>query len=554
MTLCPARAQRLRQGHGSGGALAALPALALTPLPHPPPPGPRSQSARTSPLRRASPDEPRGACPARDGRAGLAPRTLSPELSQRARAPGTLAPARAQEPPHAAPHAGCRAGGPGAGRESDAEAGRESDAEAGRASDAEAGVPPPAGGSAPGRGAAGAAPAALASLEELLGALEGAGPDTPPSVSRTSSSVGAAVPCALTAPADAAGLNGWARFGDALCYDLPAARDAAPQLGHPLEVRRPQEPGGAQLQGDLGPAQQPGPCSEPVALSPAVDPMAGICVGALPVEPAAAQPQGFGSQSLRPAQRAAPGWLPSMGSDPLHAAQLRTPAWVPDNAPFRSQGATGGGAAELQLPSSASLGRERQLFPLDLVAGENGHLAGKQSAPSSRRGSSSGAHTQDAAAGVCFANPPVEVFSRAGARVVAPGNSAWSEAAAALQRKSAPDPGGPPQLLGGHLGSGAAPSEALWADWAAAGQDSAAASLDLGLGCRVPARRASRRGSSAAGDGPQLPVVLAAGGVERGAGAGAASNSEQNPQGFAVPASAPAASLGGRQQVSLLDM
>ena len=205
-----------------------------------------------------------------------------------------------------------------------------------------------------------------------------------------------------------------------------------------------------------------------------MDPLAGICVGALPVEPAAAQPQGLGSQGLLPAQRAGPGWLPSMDSDPLHAAQLRGLARAPDNLPLQSQGDAGGGAVALQLPSSASLGRERQLYPLDLDAGENGHV-GKQSAPSSRRGSSSGARTPDAASGVYVANPAVEVFSRAGASVGAPGDSAWVGAAAALQRKSAPDPGGPPQLLGGHLGSGAVPSEALWAGWAAAGQDSAAA-------------------------------------------------------------------------------
>ena len=466
----------------------------------------------------------------------------APELSQRASAP-----ARAQEPVHAAARAGRLAGGSRAEQESDAEAGEPPPAPLIDLRPSEAG---PAGSSPPGRGAACAAPPALASLEELLGALEGAGPDTPPSASRTAPSLGAAAPCAPTGPADAAGMNGWARFGDALCYDPPAARDAAPQLGHPLEAPRPQHADGAQLQRDQG---QAGPCSDPVAPRPTVDPLAGICVGALPVEPAAAQPQALGSQGLRPARHTGPGWLPSMGSDPLHAAQLRGLARAPDNLPLQSQGDAGGGAVALQLPSSASLGRERQLYPLDLDAGENGHV-GKQSAPSSRRSSSSGTHAPEAASGVCLANPPVEVFSRAGASVVAPGDSAWSEAAAALQRKSAPDSGEPPQLLGGHLGSGAAPSEALWADWAAAGQNTAASSLDLGLGCRVPARRASRRGSSAAGNGPQLPVVHAAGGIDRGASAGAASGPEQNPQGSAVSASVPAASIGGRQQVSLLDM
>ena len=218
--LWPARAQRLRQGHGSGGALAALPALALTPLPHPPPPAPRSQSARTSPLRRQSPDEPRGAFRAREGRSELPPRALPPELSQRASALGTLAPARAQEPLHAASRAGRLAGGPGAELESGAEVREPPPAPLIDLRPSEAG---PAGSSAPGRGAADSnpdpAPSALASLEELLGALEGGGPDTPPSETCTSPSLNAAAPCAPMGPAEASGLNGWARFGDALCSD-----------------------------------------------------------------------------------------------------------------------------------------------------------------------------------------------------------------------------------------------------------------------------------------------------------------------------------------------
>ncbi|KAK9818990.1 hypothetical protein WJX81_007496 [Elliptochloris bilobata] len=43
-----AAVKRLRRGHGSGGALAALPALAMTALPHPLPPMPRSQDAGTA--------------------------------------------------------------------------------------------------------------------------------------------------------------------------------------------------------------------------------------------------------------------------------------------------------------------------------------------------------------------------------------------------------------------------------------------------------------------------------------------------------------------------
>ena len=226
--ICVTSLQRLRRGHSSGGALAALPALAMTPLQPSASSTPVAQSALTVRCQRVTsegvPDADSGTADA-IGRLGQAGRL-----------------SRAYDVPAADPETGHSRG-----VSTTSSLLQPSNPSAGPCSEAHAAHPPPLqppfidlGPTEPSplqcngevrkpdvriglglrHGVAAVAPLTLTALEELL---DGFGDSLTPAGSAPAS------PSAPPPPAQAPSINGWASFGDALalCYNPPAESDSA---------------------------------------------------------------------------------------------------------------------------------------------------------------------------------------------------------------------------------------------------------------------------------------------------------------------------------------
>ena len=298
-------------------------------------------------------------------------------------------------------------------------------------------------------------------------------------------------------------------------------------------------------------AARPGGAVRACAPQPAdADPLAALCADVLMAE--------FAPRS--PAQHASPSWAPGLGYTGGDAPCVRQPAgqaskWTPGGIadwPAREplDGATlacdTGGGALRSLPRQVLLGsREKMLFPVELRSPGGGSgvgfpgRAGDQPARSAPRGTG-GVASRATGQSPTAPNlkPAIELFSReAAAALTATGSgdahgAAWGEAAAALGRPAGHNPYCDPTQHPPLAAPGAhTPDEALWADWAATGQD-----LER-RGFGAPgSRRESARGVRAAGEGLELPV--AAGIV---------------PAATAAPGRLRAAGQ-AKQQVSLLDM
>lgn len=592
--------QRLRRGHSSGGALAALPALAMTPLQPSSSSTPALQSALASPCRRVTSE---GAGEADSGTADASARANG-RLAQTGRS-GAVSDDVAPDPD------------PGPIKEGFSSLPRPSNPGAGPCSEAHAALPLPLqppfidlGPAEPsslqyngevgkpdigmclGSGVAAAAPVTLTALEQLL---DGFG-DT-----FTLAGSAPASPAAPPLPAQAPGINGWASFGEALslCYEPPAQSDSASPTAsadRPLGLgNNALATGGAlpdalvtslspvpvRFQGTLGASNggapgalaagqliaaspfegaleavhsgtsRPGEAVRACAPQPAdADPLAALCADVLKAEVA----------PRSPAQHASPSWAPGLGSTGGDPPCARQPAGQPSGwtsgglADWPGRGPLGGatlacdtgGGASRSLPRRGSLGsRERILFPVELRSPGGGSgvgfsgRAGDQPARSAPRGTGGGAsHATGQSPTPPNLKPAIELFSREAAAAFTATSSgdalgaAWGEAAAALGRPAGHNPNRDPTQYPPLATPGThAPDEALWADWAAAGQD-----LERNGFGAPGSRRASARGVRGTDEGLELPV--AAGVV---------------PAAMAAPGRMRAAGQ-AKQQVSLLDM